>query len=369
VTSGPAIALTYGTSQRFRGRCADITIPGRVAASMPLAQAVWRLNDGPPVDFYVERAPDDGVDWRFAYKASPARLRLPRLGDFTIEIAVDHPELRDGANRLAVDVEDGRGRVGRLEAVFAWDPRPVPLPLDLRDLSRFDDIQEIGQVVNGAFDLDRAANVIRARAPVAPDALLVLGSPHGSQEATYDVRFSDLERAKYLGLSDFFVRHEAEEPPIGIKPGWSTAGLATLTYGWRPGSPGEGRPAARAGTGAAGRGAGLARLERQLAPVRPLARADGPAGAAPHCGGHHVPRTARGALRGRRQSRPVQDMAGRGPRARGVALRGRRCRRSPGPSPVLPGVLRALPAHRRCHGVVTDPRRGAGPGRPWGDMS
>jgi hypothetical protein len=138
-----------------------------------------------------------------------------------------------------IEIEDRERRVERLEAAFVWDPAPVPLPLDLGDLSKLDHIQQVGQVVNGAFDLDPETNVIRSRAPVAPDALLVLGAPHGSQEATYDIRFSDLEWAKYLGLSDFFVRHEAEEPPIGIKTGWSTAGLATLTYGWRPGSPAE----------------------------------------------------------------------------------------------------------------------------------
>ncbi|MCI0530239.1 MAG: hypothetical protein L0Y56_22575, partial [Nitrospira sp.] len=60
-----------------------------------------------------------------------------------------------------------------------------------------------------------------------------------SQEATYNIRFSEPDKGKYLGLSDFFVGHEEEDPPLGIKPGWSTAGLATLTYGWRPGSPAE----------------------------------------------------------------------------------------------------------------------------------
>lgn len=234
-----AIALVYGSSQPFRFRYRDITIPGHVEAAMPLRRSVWRLNNGPPTFFYVEQVPDTGLDWRFAYKQSPARLRLPNLGDFNIEIPVDRPELREGENHLLIDIEDRGRRVARLDATLVWDPTPVPLPLDLSDLAKFDNIQQIGQVVNGAFDLDPGMNVIRSRAPVAPDALLVLGAPHASQDATYDIRFADPDQAKYLGLSDFFVRHEAEDPPIGIKPGWSTAGLATLTYRWRPGSLAE----------------------------------------------------------------------------------------------------------------------------------
>jgi hypothetical protein len=237
------ITLTYGTDQRFRYRYQDITLLGRVEAPLPARSATYRLNHGPAVEFYVEPlAEPPGLDWRFQYKRSPARLRLPHLGDFTIEIPVVAPQLKPGPNRLTIQVIDGAGQPHHLEATFEWEPTPIPFPLCLRDLSGFRDIQDVGQVVNGAFDLDREHGLIRSRAPAAPDALLLLGSPHGSQEALYDVRFAELHRAKYLGLSDFFVRHEEENPPLGIKPGWSTAGLATLTYGWRPGSPRETLP-------------------------------------------------------------------------------------------------------------------------------
>ena len=84
-------------------------------------------------------------------------------------------------------------------------------------------------MINGAFDLDRTQNVIRSRAPVAPDALLLLGSPHGSQEATYAVRFLDFMGAKWLGLADFFAGLEEGAPPRGIKVGWSSAGMAALS--------------------------------------------------------------------------------------------------------------------------------------------
>lgn len=234
------IRLVYGHRQRFRARVSDLHVLGRVrVAAYPLVSATYRLNDGAPHPFYVEPPGGEDVDWRFQYKASPARLRLPVEGAFAVEVPADAPDLRPGENGLTILVEDAAGARSRADVRLTWDPEPVPLPLDLADLSSFDDIQAVGQVVNGAFELDRARNAIRTVGPVAPDALLVLGSPHASQEATYGVVFAEPERGKYLGLSDFFVRHEAEAPPIGIKPGWSTAGLATVTYGWRPGSPPE----------------------------------------------------------------------------------------------------------------------------------
>ncbi len=122
---------------------------------------------------------------------------------------------------------DETGKKYKQNMSFTWNPAPVPMPLDLSDLSGVKNIQQIAQAVNGIFDIDPANNVIKSRKPVASDALLLLGSPYGSQEATYSVRFHD-SSGIFLGLSDFFTGHEAAEPPIGIKPGWSSAGLATI---------------------------------------------------------------------------------------------------------------------------------------------
>jgi len=223
-----AIRLTHGARQQFRYRYRDITIRGEVdGLAPPVRRAVYRLNEGGNTRFYVEQIPDDGVDWVRAYKASPAELRCRHLGEFCLEIGIGDDALRVGANRVLLEVEDARGtHAAALD--FDWNPRPLPLPVDLRDLGRFDDIQEVGQAVDGAFDLDRKQNLIRSRAPVAPDALLVLGSPHGSQEATYAVRFLELAGAKWLGLADFFVGLEDGEPPRGIKVGWSSAGMAAV---------------------------------------------------------------------------------------------------------------------------------------------
>jgi hypothetical protein len=63
---------------------------------------------------------------------------------------------------------------------------------------------------------------------VVPDALLVLGAPHASQEATYTVRFTAFEGVKWLGPSDFFAGFEDKEPAIGVKTGWSSAGMIAL---------------------------------------------------------------------------------------------------------------------------------------------
>ncbi|MDQ2960197.1 MAG: hypothetical protein M3R48_04005, partial [Candidatus Dormibacteraeota bacterium] len=91
-------------------------------------------------------------------------------------------------------------------------------------------IQDIGQVINGSFTVDHGTNSLISVTPADPDSLLLLGSQHGSQEATYRVVFGRPSEAKYLGLSDFFVRNEDEVPPIGVRPGYSTAGLATVRF-------------------------------------------------------------------------------------------------------------------------------------------
>lgn len=223
------IVLTYGKEQRFRARTSDVNIMGRIeGAAFPLRRSSWSLNGASESFFYVETVPDPGIDWTFEYKASPAVNRLKDLGDFNIEVPVASPELKVGENHVRIMVEDAAGAIESADVHLHWDPIPVPVELDLRDLTRFGHIQEVGQVVDGAFDLDRELNLIRSRAPVYPDALLVLGSPHGSQEATYEVRFTDLTKVKWLGPSDFFVGHAGPTPPIGIKPGWSTAGMMAM---------------------------------------------------------------------------------------------------------------------------------------------
>jgi hypothetical protein len=223
------IRLTYGERQRFRFRTYDLNVHGRVAdAAYPMRTSTWSLNDGPETYFYVEAVPDPGIDWTYEYKDSPAVNRLRDLGDFNVEIPVATSELRAGANELMLRVVDASGAEDQVRVAFDYDPTPQPATLDLRDLRGYGHIQDVGQVVDGAFDLDPDQNLIRSRGPVYVDALLVLGSPQGSQEATYQVRFTDLTKVKWLGPSDFFAGHAGPTPPIGIKPGWSTAGMMAL---------------------------------------------------------------------------------------------------------------------------------------------
>jgi hypothetical protein len=224
-----AILLQDGTTQRFRYRHRDIVIRGIVDDLVPPVRALARLNGERERPFYVEQLPDENTDWVNSYKKTPAELRCKELGEVCVEIGVDDPALRTGGNNLILSTEDAAGHSCVAEINFDWNPEPIPLPLDLRDLGRFSDIQEIGQALNGAFDLDAKRNVIRSRAPVAPDAFLILGSPHGSQEATYAVRFLEPAGAKWLGLSDFMAGQEEGEPPRGLNVGWSSAGMAALS--------------------------------------------------------------------------------------------------------------------------------------------
>lgn len=222
----PSIDPTYGKAQEFRFRLADLTFPGVVnGLNKPPRSAQYQLNGGPWYSFYVEAVRDEGTDWLNGYKATPGELRCRHFGEFCVEIPHDDPALNTGSNLLKLLVSDEASDASTT-IEFRWDPTPLSAILDLSDLSRFSSIQQLGQVVNGAFDLDSAANLIRSRAPVAPDALLVLGSPGQSQEATYRVRFLEPHHSKWLGLSDFHAGMVEGVPPRGIKVGWSSAGMA-----------------------------------------------------------------------------------------------------------------------------------------------
>lgn len=223
------IRLTHGRQQTFRYRHADITIRGNIDAMAFPVGATFALNGGSKRELYVEQEKDPGIDWVNAYKASPAELRCRDQGEFCVEIAMDDDALIAGDNHVTINVVDSDGRTTEAAMRFRWNPEPLPLPLDISDLSHFSDIQEVGQSVNGAFDLDHDLNVIRSRSPVAPDALLVIGSPHASQEATYAIRFLETAGSKWLGCGDFFAGLTEGVPPRGIKVGWNSAGMAALS--------------------------------------------------------------------------------------------------------------------------------------------
>lgn len=254
------IELPYGDVQQFRPRHRDVNVIGAFRGVLPVRSATWQLNDGTAVPFYVESVPDEGVDYSYQYKPSPARLRLPYRGDFNVEVPVDGSEWKEGVNRLRLRIVGADGAEAIREVSLSWDPSPVLLPLELTNLRSVRSPQEIGQVVDGVWDVDPELNVIRTRAPAAPDSLLLLGSPAASQEARYEWRYFDGSRSKYIGFSDFFVGHEIEDPAVPIKPGWSTAGLATSRPrgegvweariwiawgdrpGWRPTAAGDDTP-------------------------------------------------------------------------------------------------------------------------------
>ena len=229
------IQLLYGNQQQFRFRHNDINILGNSDAKLPVKNSGYRLNGSSPIYFYIEPEVDDlqSKQKKYCYEArTPSINRLRELpGHFNIEIPINSPELKEGWNSIRIEIEDRKGKFEVLEAEFHWDSRPISLPLELNDLSKYNHIQEIGQVVDGAFYFDPEKNIIRSRSPVADDSLFLLGSYHGSQEATYEVKFRDNGRgAIFRGISDFFAGHEQQSPGLGIKPGYSSAGLATIHH-------------------------------------------------------------------------------------------------------------------------------------------
>lgn len=209
------IELYYGNHQRFRYRHRDLNLLGRTHVRPPVVRAHYVLNGGRPTPFYVE--PE---------RESRSIVRLvDRAGDFNIEIPTGSAELAVGRNVVEIAVQHEGEEPEALSATFEWDDRPLPPDLSV-DLTDGAAIQDVAQVVDGRFEIGRGG-VVRPVEPVGADALLLLGSPHGSQEATYDVRFGGNE-GTFIGLSDFFVAHEELDPDLGIKPGYSSAGLATI---------------------------------------------------------------------------------------------------------------------------------------------
>ncbi len=223
------IRLPYGNSQHFQLRHGDINIIGQTNVRLPQQDSSFRLNQGNAVYFYIEPAEKGSDPQCFPYgMRTPGCHRLRKFpGWFNLEIPVDSPHLKDGWNSVDVEIIGSDEELHRLTARFHWNPAPLSLPLDLSDLRRFGSLQEVGQAVNGLFELDRDNNVIRAANPVGSDILLLLGSPGQSQEATYCVEFGP-EQGIWLGLSDFFAGHIAQSPNLGIKPGYCSNGLATL---------------------------------------------------------------------------------------------------------------------------------------------
>src|SRR2546428_6789348 len=105
---------------------------------MPLRRATYRLNGGPEVRFYVEELPEPpGLDWRFQYKSTPARLRLKSPGDFNIDLPVTAAKLPVGPNRVTTGIENAVGHREPSAAGLQCDGRQAPLLLDLSELSRF----------------------------------------------------------------------------------------------------------------------------------------------------------------------------------------------------------------------------------------
>jgi hypothetical protein len=230
------VRFYYGRRQRFLNHCGVVTILGNVESDLELASCSYRLNGSPDQPVFVDQVSPVGVDTRFEYKQSPARQRLHEPGDFAIDIQATDPALRAGENHLEVRAVDAEGRVEVGSCDFVWDPSEVRLPVVIGPDVDVGDIQQVGMVAAGLFEWDREWGCVRTKAPVRPDSLLVIGGRAGSQEALYEVRVSLPLASKYVGLSDFWLGFEAEDPAFPVRQLWSTAGLATIRprgeYSW-----------------------------------------------------------------------------------------------------------------------------------------
>lgn len=223
------IKLVYGKHQHFQYRHDDINIIGRTDARLPAARSVYRLNSSDESKFYIEPAEKESDPRVYPFGCrTPGCHRLKNLpGFFNIEIPVSSCSLLPGDNELEILVTGADKMLHVRTMTFTWDPDPVLFPVILEDLSDYENIQAVGQVVNGFFRLERNENNIRSVRPVGSDILFLIGSPNRSQEATYSIEFSSL-RGMFLGLSDFFSGHIVQAEGLGIKPGYSTSSLATI---------------------------------------------------------------------------------------------------------------------------------------------
>ncbi len=221
------VRLPYRKCQRFCNRTCDLYVMERLANAIhPIKISIWSLNGAALVYIYVESVSDQSIGWTNEHKASPGVNRLKDLCDFNIEVLTSKPTLRASENRFLISIKDATGQANQIEIVFTYDPTPMTLPLDPTDVSSYRHVQEVVQVVNGTIYINH--DLICSRARVYPNGLLVLGSPHGNQEATNNVDFPDPSKIKWLGTSDFFAGHQGLTPPIGMKPGWSSAGMIAL---------------------------------------------------------------------------------------------------------------------------------------------
>lgn len=223
------IQLHYGSRQRFERRHSDINILGQLQAPLPALTSSYRLNGADAVHFYIEpvEANSDPLIYPHGLRTPGCHRLRHRPGEFNIEIPADCPHLIRGWNEIEISAVDAAQAPHSCSARIHWNPATPRLPIHLQNMMGVPSVQDIGQVVNGLFEVDYTHNVIRSVNPVGSDALFLLGPPARSQEALYSVKFAALNGV-WMGTSDFFAGHVAESPTLGIKPGYSTNGLATL---------------------------------------------------------------------------------------------------------------------------------------------
>jgi regulation of enolase protein 1 (concanavalin A-like superfamily) len=157
---GPEISVWYGESQAF-GQLGQpqpwVNVLGNVSDPDGIADLEYSLNAGPPVSLSV------GPDGR----------RLVGTGDFNVDL--DVADLQSGANSLVVTASDGLGNGSSVMLdidYWAGTQWPLPVSVDWSALASDDEIQDVGQVVDGKWSLDNG--MVRTVEP-GYDRLLAIG--------------------------------------------------------------------------------------------------------------------------------------------------------------------------------------------------
>ena len=190
-TTPPVIDLWYGDEQYF-GRLGTpqrwINVLGRVYSVHGTKSVEYRLNDGPA----------------HSLSLGPDPYRLPRPGDFNIELAVD--DLRDGFNRVLIHAQDRRGNESERIVTLHYSGGHIwPLPYRIK-WSEVGRIGDAAQVVDGLWRL-------------LPDGVRTIESGYDRVIAIGDQTWRDYE----VRVS---VTFHAFAPPVEGPPGFGVTHAA-----------------------------------------------------------------------------------------------------------------------------------------------
>lgn len=183
--------IWYGPNQRF-GHLGSpqrwVNVLGSVSDPDDIVEASYRLDDGPVV----------------ALGLGPDNRRLVATNDFNVEL--DSGALVAGVHVVVITAVDSQGNVATTQVTVEWQSGNATMPVEI-DWSSVADVQDVGQVSDGRWVVDSAADVVGiGSADVGYDRILLIGSTDWTD---YEVRTATT------------VIDIADEPgPLSAKPGF-----------------------------------------------------------------------------------------------------------------------------------------------------